>query len=334
MKYQPFIKQHREEWKQLEESIYHLNKNKQQLSPGQVEDFQRLYQKTAQHLAYAQTYFSGHEVTRYLNDLVAKAHNTLYQDQVSSWQQLKAFFGTKFIQRLTEQWKFVLTAVLLFLLGAAGAFLSVYEDPMHFYSVLPDSMAKAIDPANLGKGGKQVDSPMMSASIMTNNIQVALLAFAGGVTFGLVSIYLLLYNGVIIGAVAAFFFHYGKFYEFWAYIVPHGIIELTAIFIAGGAGLMMGYKLFVPGPFSRGYQLKTQAYRSVQLLLGTIPLFVIAGLIEGFITPSALSLETKYAFSFLTLFGLIIYISAGTIMIRKRSLNQSSVHHRDIGTNY
>ncbi|MDY0408887.1 stage II sporulation protein M [Paracerasibacillus soli] len=81
---------------------------------------------------------------------------------------------------------------------------------------------------------------------MTNNIQVAFLAFAGGITFGILTVYVLMINGIMVGGLAAFFWHYSKTYVFWAYIVPHGIIELTAIFIAGGAGLLMGYKLLVP----------------------------------------------------------------------------------------
>ncbi|UOQ45033.1 stage II sporulation protein M [Halobacillus salinarum] len=326
MNYQQFIKSHRQDWKRLEEILHKLDKNTKRLSPHEVEEFQMLYQKAAQHLAYTQTYFPEEDVADYLNDLAAKAHNLFYKDQISSLSQIKAFFGSRFIQLLTEQWKFVIAAMLLFLIGAVGAFLSVWGDPLHFYAVLPESMANAIDPDRLGEGHDQVNSPVMSASIMTNNIQVALLAFAGGVTFGLLSVYLLLYNGIIIGAVAAFFLHYGKFYEFWAYIVPHGIIELTAIFIAGGAGLMMGYKLFVPGETSRIYQLKSQAFRSVQLLLGTLPLFVIAGIIEGFITPSPLPLSGKYAFSIVTLLGLAVYVGVGKRMYRKkRKLNQPAV---------
>jgi uncharacterized membrane protein SpoIIM required for sporulation len=182
-------------------------------------------------------------------------------------------------------------------------------------------MSQGVDPGNLGKSDGQVDSSIMSAGIMTNNIKVAFLAFAGGVTFGLVTVYMLVYNGIIVGALAAVFWHQGMSYEFWAYIVPHGMIELTAIFIAGGAGLLMGYKLFVPGRFTRGYQLKEQAKRSVQLLLGTIPLFVIAGIIEGFITPAAIPLPAKYMVALLTVFGLILYMIIGKLRLNKMILH-------------
>ncbi len=323
MNYKQFIKQHRNEWQQLEEILHQLHNKKP--SPEMVESFQRLYQKAAQHLSFSQTYFPNDEVTDYLNDLVSKAHHTLYQDRLSNMKQLKQFFGSTFIRIFIEQWKFVVISMLLFILGGAAAFTAVSQDVMNLYSVLPESMAQAFDPDQIGNPEGAVNSPVMSVEIMTNNIQVAFLAFAGGITFGLLTVYALVFNGIIVGALAALYMKSGKSYEFWAYIVPHGVIELTAIFIAGGAGLLMGYKLFVPGNRSRIIQLKEQSYRSVLLLIGTIPMFVIAGLIEGFITPSTLSLEAKYAVAFLTLIGLAVYIAYGQYRyIRK---NENSPQH-------
>ncbi|MBL4950711.1 stage II sporulation protein M [Neobacillus sp. YIM B02564] len=319
-----FIKQHREDWKQLEQLVTSLNKGKKVISGDNMTKYYRLYQKAAQNLSYSQTYFQHEEVTQYLNGLVSKAHNLLYKDQVSSFKQIRYFFSTKFIGLLLEQWKFVVAAMLLFLIGALGSFLAVMNDPLHIYSILPANIAQGVDPERLGSNAGAVDSSLMSASIMTNNIQVAMLAFAGGITFGILTVYLLVYNGIIIGALAALFWHHDKSYDFWAYIVPHGMIELTAIFIAGGAGLLMGYRLFVPGLYSRGYQLKQQAKRSVQLLLGTIPLFIIAGIIEGFITPADISLEAKYIVALLTVIGLILYMIIGKLKFAKATTNSDS----------
>jgi uncharacterized membrane protein SpoIIM required for sporulation len=313
-----FIKKHREEWKQLEQMVTLLSKRRNGVTGDYITQFYRLYQKAAQNLSYCQTYFPNDAVTEYLNGLVSKSHNLLYKDQVSSIKQIRYFFSTKFIGLLVEQWKFVLASMVFFIIGALGSFVSVLNDPLHIYSILPSDIAQGISPEHLGSGAGKVNSALMSASIMTNNIRVAVLAFAGGVTFGILTIYLLVTNGILLGALAALFWHYGKSYNFWAYIVPHGIIELTAIFIAGGAGLLMGYKLFVPGQYSRGFQLKSQAKRSVQLLLGTVPLFVIAGVIEGFITPAAISLEAKYIVAFLTVIGVILYVIIGKLKLVKQ----------------
>lgn len=307
-----FIKQHRRDWELLERSLKELSKSRRSLTQERVEQFQLLYRKAVNHLSYSQTYFPNEEVTHYLNELVAKAHNLLYRDQTTtSLYQLKRFFGKTFVYLLIEQRRFVFAAFLLFLLGAIGSFIAVMTNPLHLYSILPASIASNVDPAKLGQGKELIDSAGMSAQIMTNNIQVAILAFAGGITFGTLTIYLLINNGIMIGALAALFWQYGKFYDFWAYIVPHGMIELTAIFIAGGAGLLMGYRLLVPGPYSRAYQLKHQALRSVQLFLGTIPLFIVAGTIEGYITPAPIPLEAKYAVSLFTVIALLLYVWVG-----------------------
>lgn len=306
-----FIKQNREDWQRLEQLIRSLQRSRAAFSAAEIEVFHQLYQKAAQQLSYSQTYFPAEEVTVYLNELVGKAHNLLYKDQTTSMKQLRHFFSVTFVRLLSEQWRYALAAMLLFALGFAGSYIAVQQDPLHMYALLPGDIANHVDPNQLGSQDGLVESSLMSTTIMTNNIQVAMLAFAGGVTFGLLTVYILFYNGVIVGALAALFWQNGQSYAFWAYIVPHGMIELTAIFIAGGAGLMMGYKLFVPGRYSRGLQLKRNARRSVLLLLGTIPLFVIAGIVEGFITPAAIALEAKYGVALLTVCGLIAYMLYG-----------------------
>lgn len=329
MQLKQFIQQHRKDWKELDQLTVTLQKRHKHLTQSVIDDFDHLYQKAAQNLSYSQTYYPNEEVTTYLNGIVSKAHNVLYQKQESSLKQINYFFSTKFISLLLEQWKPVFIAMLLFLIGGLASFLSVLDNPLHINGILPNDMAQTIaDPSQLGENNSNINASLMSAEIMTNNIRVAILAFAGGITFGILTIYLLVYNGIIIGALAALFWNSGNSYIFWAYIVPHGIIELLAIFIAGGAGLLMGYKLFVPGNLSRLYQLKTQTIRSVQLLLGTVPLFILAGIIEGFITPTDISLELKYIFALLTLIGLILYMLIGHFLLQKR---QSKVNHDLIG---
>lgn len=326
MRYQSFIKQHRNNWKELEETLKKMNKSRTKIDAGSLERFEALYLSTSQQLSYCQTYFPNEEITPYLNELVAKAHNLFYRNKVSSFSQIKDFFKHHFVFLLTAQWRFVIVSVLLFLIGAVGAYLSVINDPAHIYAILPNNIARSVDPTQIGANHGGIDSTAMSLSILTNNIQVAILAFAGGLTLGILTIYLLITNGMMLGGLAALYFEYGKTYDFWAYIVPHGMIELTAIFIAGGAGLAMGYRFLVPGPYPRTYQLKRQAKRSVQLLLGTIPLFIIAGFIEGFITPSPLPLFVKYLFALLTVIALSLYILYG---VRTRS-HDISVNHINV----
>lgn len=325
LKKNQFIKKHRDDWQQLETWIAKLEKGKAKLTSKEIESFYQQYQVVAQHLSYSQTYFKNEDVTAYLNNLIAKAHNLLYKDQMTSMKQLRYFFSMKFVQLITEQWKFIIVALILFTLGGIGGFIAVLTDPFHLYSVVPPEIAYGlIDPEDIGEMNPFWDPAVFSALIMTNNMKVAILAFAGGITFGVLTVYVLLLNGVILGAIAAVFWNAGKSYEFWAYIIPHGIIELTAIFIAGGAGLLMGYKLLVPGHVKRTYELKIQATRSVQLLFGTIPLFVITGIIEGYITPStSLSFEMKYIVALITVLSLIVYILFGHLRLQKRKMKDN-----------
>lgn len=313
MQLKPFIQHNREDWHQLEQMIESFNKNRAKPTSQVIETFDHLYQKTTQNLSYSQTFFPDAEVTEHLNQLVSRAHNVIYQTEHSSWKQLKSFVLEKFVGLLIEQWRPIIIAALLFSLGGLAGFLTVSQDPFHLEILLPGTLSNILPPEELAANTRleHIDGAMMSADIMTNNIQVAILAFASGITFGLLTIYLLIYNGLFLGALAGLFWHSGSSYIFWAYIAPHGVIELLAIFIAGGAGLLMGYKLLVPGQLKRSVQLKYHALRSVQLLLGTIPLFIIAGIIEGFITPADLSLEVKYIVAIITLLGFCAYMLYG-----------------------
>lgn len=317
MKVKTFVTTHRDEWKELEAHMTFIRKHKKQMKPEDIDRFSNLYQKAAQHLSYSQTYYPQEDVTAYLNELVSSAHNIFYKDQLSSIGQLRYFFGQRFVRLLLEQWQAIVVAMVLFLIGGVAAFWVVVHHPQQLSTVLSAKMAKAVQPGQSGGSSADINASLMSASIMTNNIKVAFLAFAGGITFGILTTYLLIYNGIMMGALAGLFWHYGQSYQFWALIVPHGMVELTAIFIAGGAGLLMGYKLFVPGAYSRVYQFKTQTKRSVQLVIGTLPLFVIAGTIEGFITPADMPLYVKYIVALLTVLGLISYVIIGRARINQ-----------------
>jgi uncharacterized membrane protein SpoIIM required for sporulation len=306
---QTFHKTHRADWEALEASLT-LFRTAAGRTFEQLDTLHTLYLKVSQHVSVCQTYFPRSQLTTYLNGLATRAHNTLYKGNVSSWGQLKHFFTHTFVNLFWQRRLFIALATLLFLLGALAGFLAVLHQPDALQTLMPGISPK--DPETLRQGGGgDIDAASSSAFIMTNNIQVAMLAFAGGATLGLLTVYMLLYNGVIIGALACYYGQLGASYEFWAYILPHGIIELTAIFIAGGAGLLMGYKILVPGPHPRFYQFRTQAAQSCMLLLGTLPLFVIAGIVEGFITPSTLPISAKYIVALLTIAALLLYGALG-----------------------
>jgi uncharacterized membrane protein SpoIIM required for sporulation len=322
MEITPFLKENRATWTELEHLLDRFRKTPNRVSAEEIDRIVLLYKKASAHLAYLQTYHPGDEMTHYLNQLVARAHNIIYKKQFASGHQLARFFQTYFVDLIRKRLPFIGIAFILFVVGGAFGFASMMSDPLNLYVILPPEIAENVDPSRLGEGHDEINSPVVSTMIMTNNIRVAMLAFVSGITFGVWTVYLLVFNGLIIGTLAALFWQAGKTYEFWAYILPHGVIELTAIFIAGGAGLYMGYRMLVPGRYSRKHQLLQAAKESAQLLLGTLPLFVIAGIIEGFITPSDLPLWAKYGVALLTLFLLIASYLYG-VLRKPQSYNTS-----------
>jgi len=326
MEVQSLLKRHRAEWKELEELLEVFARRTGSVTSAQIRRLTYLYKSSSSHLSLMQTEAPGDELTVYLNELVNRAHHILFQEQHRSGRQLTVFFRDYFISLILKRQWFITSAALLFLFGAGSGFLSVLADSSHIYDLLPQQIAGYVDPAQTGKGLEGAPHSIISAQIMTNNIRVAVLAFVSGITFGIWTVYLLAFNGLLVGALAAVYWKAGETYLFWAYILPHGIIELAAIFIAGGAGLFMGYRMFVPGPYPWKLQLLRSAKESVQLLMGTIPLFVVAGIIEGYITPSGLSLDAKYAFAAVTLLILICYYAYGWLRNRHQmdSLDFSS----------
>ncbi|WP_199617107.1 stage II sporulation protein M [Paenibacillus alkalitolerans] len=310
-----FIKRHKPLWSELERLTDALSRRDPRPSAETVERFTALHKQASAHLSYMNSNYPGHDVTFHLNKLVSRSHNVLYRDSWSSTETFIRFFQTGFVSLLRERSRFIVIAGLLMLAGFVSGFAVVMNDPQHLTAIVPAEFAD-IDPSKITEDRGDLHSSVDSAAIMTNNIRVAVLCFVSGITLGIGTVYLLAYNGVLIGALAAVFYRAGESYAFWAYILPHGVIELAAIFIAGGAGLYMGYVMMVPGPFSRKYRFFVSVRESVLLLLGTVPLFVIAGTIEGYITPTTISLEAKYGVAALTLALLALYCLYGIQRLR------------------
>jgi uncharacterized membrane protein SpoIIM required for sporulation len=158
-------------------------------------------------------------------------------------------------------------------------------------------------------GGGQWNYPLMSSYIMTNNILVSLRAFVLGITLGLGTIYVLFFNGAMVGSLTGLIYLYGDPVNFWSLILPHGVIELTAIFISGAAGLIIAKSMLLPGEHSRKDSLIKGTKEASSLVMGIILLLIIAGIIEGFYTPLEISETAKLAFAGVTAIVLAVYFS-------------------------
>ncbi|MCS6859347.1 MAG: stage II sporulation protein M [Abditibacteriales bacterium] len=310
-----FLHERHARWQRLEALLSQVESaGWANLSPAEVREFGSLYRRVSSDLVQARSQTGNAEVLEYLNDLVARAYSHVYRSPRLSWRDGVAFLAAGFPRLFRETLTYTLVAAMLFMGGAGFGYFATATDPAAPYQLLGRSLA-AIQPKNRGGQGLPLsrsvmpnEAAVLSSAIMTNNIRVSFLAFASGVLFGVGTVGVLFFNGIMLGSLTQTFTAAHQSLEFWSLILPHGIIELTAIFIAGGAGLLLGKALALPGRRRRRDALAEHGQRAIRLILGVIPLLVLAGTIEGFVTPLPIGPYPKLVFAFLTAVGLVAYL--------------------------
>ncbi len=270
------------------------------LTSDQVLAFGPLYRRAVSELSAARAQGVDDSRIEYLNALVSRAYGHIYVQQPKGWPSIIGFFMKEFPQTLRRNLQFVATAFLISLVAAGFAFGVVSRDPGKADTVLGPRASEMIEEISERHAGHrnwmpEQERPVMSSFIITNNIQVAALAFATGIAAGAGTFFVLFYNGLMLGTIAAGVKTKGAHvaWGFWSFVAPHGVIELTAIFIAGGAGLMLGWALLCPGSYTRKVALKLAGREAFKLLLGVAAMLLVAGLIEGFFSPSMLPNAVK-----------------------------------------
>jgi uncharacterized membrane protein SpoIIM required for sporulation len=253
-----------------------------------------LYRQTAADLSTARADPRSASLARYLNELLGRAHNHVYTGAPGGVRGFFHFFTHRFPQVFRETWRYTAAATLVFAVGAAlGAILSA-TDPSFDRFVLGVDMIDTIDRQLMWTHSIVSIKPLASSGIMTNNIAVSFATFAGGILGGLGTFFEMAVNGLLIGVVASACQRAGLGLSLWSFVAPHGALELPSLFIAGGAGLLLGRGVLVPGRLSRRDSLVVAARQAVRLLLGVIPLLVIAGVIEGFVSPTDVPVPFKF----------------------------------------
>lgn len=303
-----FLRQRRESWQRLERLLQQTNNRDRRITSGELEEFGRLYRAATADLALAQRDFPGQTVTEYLNQLVARAHAELYQGEPLRWRQLKHFYAATFPQLYRKLGRYTTAAFVLFMLPAVVALLVIWSNPAGITVIEGAEIAGLVEEVKQGQLWTDIDPAQRSAAsglIMTNNLRVLFLTFAGGITAGLLTVWVLVSNGLHFGGIFGLLLAYDMAAGLAEFVVAHGFVELSVIFLAGGCGLYMGDGLLRPGLLSRKVALVQRARISVQLILGSTPLLVIAGVIEGFISPSALPWPVKVAVGLAT--GAMLY---------------------------
>ncbi len=289
MRVDKFYESRQGDWKALSNLLDRSQNGVQSLAPEELDSLSRLYRAATSDLALAQRDFPQHQVTRYLNQLVARAHALVYRSEPMAYNRLLRFATTGFPRAYREALPFILVAALLFILPALTAAVSTAVHPPSARWLLPAEMQNLIpmiERQELWTDIPIAERPYASSFIMQNNIRVSFLAFGGGVLLGALTLWVMAYNGLLLGALTGLTIHHNVGFELWTFVIGHGVIELSVIMIAGGAGLMLGWALIHPGMIRRRDALTLAARKAVRLLIGCVPLLMIAGTIEGFISPN------------------------------------------------
>jgi uncharacterized membrane protein SpoIIM required for sporulation len=318
-----FVDHGRPRWAELENLLGRVDRSG--LRRFHAEDLDALalgYRAATSDLAIARARRYDARLVTYLNRLVARAHARVYAGTSrAGWSKVAHFFSAAFPREVRRSWQAIALCVLITVVTAAISYRATSADPANAYAFVPAGQVPLVERSlhDSNFGFDRAFAPAMSAMIITNNIRVDAMAFAGGITAGILTLYIIGSNGLMLGTLGAVFAARGFGTDFWATIAPHGVIELFAIQIAGAAGLILGAGIVRPGRARRIDALTANAARALTLMLGVAGLLVIAGTIEGFVSPQRLSTDVRFSIGALTAVALTAYLAfAG----RKRDLTE------------
>ena len=274
-------------WQRLATLTRRASRSAARLPAAEMEELVSLYQRTGTHLSYARTAFGDPGLTARLSRLVAAAGGVIYGPRPRTLRGVVRFFSRTFPAALWHVRPFLVASTALTFVPAAVV-------AVHLTSNRPalEALSSPAERAAFVRAGTEYYSAQPSAQfasqVFTNNARVALLAFSLGIAFCLASAFVLVVNGTNLGQFVAVFVDAGKGSELFGLLVPHGVIELSAVVVAGAAGLRLGWTIIDPGDRRRGPALAEEGRRAVALVMGTVAMLLVAGLIEGFVTGSAL----------------------------------------------
>ena len=300
-----FIDRNKEKWILIESNL----RNKINVAPDILASN---YIELTNDLAYAQTFYPESKTRVYLNELAILAHQELYRDQKASGNQIGNFLCNEIPKAIWTIRRPLLYSLLIFGFSIVLGFVSAHYDMDFVRLILGDYYVdmsleniEAGNPAGVYQQGNALGG---SLAITINNVRVAFMAFVFGVFYSLGTGFILFNNGVMVGAFHHMFYEHGVIVEAMSAIWIHGTIELSVIVVAGGCGLAIGNSILFPGSFTRLESFKSAIKNASKVLVSTIPLFIVAGFLEGFITRHyQMSLGLCLAIILLS-FTLVIYI--------------------------
>lgn len=306
-----FITQRKNAWQRLEELLKLLDHaSLRRLRREEVRELGRIYRRTASDLAIARAESRDPRLVNYLNSLVIRAHGRIYRADSQGWKRILYYFTHELPQTFRRTWRYTFVSFFVFFLFAVLSFVGTRYDPEFSELVGVNPAFREIYIETKTPWWERINeaNQQEASEIMTNNIMVTIYTFAFGATLGVGTLFYLAFNGANIASVLALTYRAGFGNDLVTFMVAHGVIELTCIFIAGGAGLLIGTAIIMPGNLTRADALRTRGMEAVRLMLGVAVLLVVAGIIEGFISPMPINPRIKYSVAALTGVALYSYL--------------------------
>jgi uncharacterized membrane protein SpoIIM required for sporulation len=301
-----WLQKRRPYWERADELTARCEKNGiRALGHHELRELALLYRQATSDLATIREDPSSRRLADSLNQLLGRVHNCIYMGRRARAGGIVTFYRDTFPQVFHDTLPYTLAACAVFAALAAAGFAMAIFDPSFQGFFLGPAMMESIDKHQMWTHSVISIKPLASSEIMTNNLSVSFATFALGITAGVGTLWMLAFNGLLFGVVNAACWQAGMFGQLLSFVVPHGVLELPAIFIAGGGGLLIAKGLLFPGTLPRRESLAREGGRSIRLALGIIPLLIVAGTVEAFVSPTDLAPRWKYLLG-AGLFGLLL----------------------------
>ena len=316
-----WLEKRKPQWQRLEQLVGRSgHRGVAALSHDELRELGLLYRQTASDLATVREDITSRSFTSYLNQLLARAHNLIYMGRRPNWGGIWRFYLDTYPRVFREAFPLVLLAALVFIGGGLAGAVVTLRDAAFAHRILGPHMIETIEKREMWTHSILAVKPMAASGIMTNNITVGFFMFVAGITAGLGTLWMLITNGLLMGVLAVTTARAGMALQLWDFVAAHGALELPAIFIAAGAGLEVARGLLFPAMLSRKESLRQAGNRGTKLLLGELPLLIVAGVIESFVSPTKIPTALKFTLSAALFSALVLYLSSG---MKKAAVRES-----------